>query len=105
MRRELCEGSLLRHLERTISLEDEKLVQLGCSKVAEWAASAVLDDVLYLEYDIYCKGEKRIAYIMQKELQLRFTNIWTFPDKDRVSIHTLITRREYFLPVKSQKYT
>ncbi|KAJ9597777.1 hypothetical protein L9F63_011385 [Diploptera punctata] len=85
LRQELYEGSLFRHLERTISLDDEKLVQSGCSRVAEWCPSAVENDVLSLEYTTYCRGEKRLAYIIHKELRQRFHNIWTFPDTDKVS--------------------
>lgn len=89
LRKELYEDSLFRHLERTISIDDEKLVQSGCSRVAEWAASAVLGDELFLEYATYCKGEKRLCYIIHKELRQRFPSIWTFPDKGKIRVEKI----------------
>ena len=85
VRKELSNGSLFRNLERTISHNDEKSLQLVCSRVAEWAASAVLEDTLYLDDYSICQGEKRLSYIVHKELRKRFPNIWTFQDSGRVS--------------------
>ena len=83
--KELSEGSLFRNLERTITHDDEKSVQLVCSRVAEWAESAVLEDTLYLDDFSICQGEKRLSYIVHKELRKRFPHIWTFQDSGRVS--------------------
>jgi hypothetical protein len=85
LRKQLNEGSLFRNLERTISLDDEKSIQLVCSRVAEWAASAVLGDVLELYDTDVCKGEKPLVYVVHKELRQRFPNIWTFPASGLVS--------------------
>jgi hypothetical protein len=85
MCKKLDEGSLFRHLECTISQSDEKSVQSVCSRVAEWAASAVLGDVLELDYIDACRGEKTLAYFVHKELRQRFPNIWTFPNSGLVS--------------------
>jgi hypothetical protein len=85
LRKQLNEGSLFRRLERSISVEDEKSIQLVCSHVAEWAASAVLGDVLELDGMDICKGAKPLAYVMHNELRQRFSNIWTFPDSGLVS--------------------
>lgn len=85
VRKELSEGSLLRNLERTVSHDDEKSVQLVCSRVAEWAASAVLEDTLYLDDISICQEEKMLSYIVHKELRKRFPHIWTFQDSGQVS--------------------
>jgi len=85
VRKELSEGSLFRNLEHTISRDDEKCVQLVCSRVAEWATSAVLEDTLYLDDFSICHGEKRLSYVVHKELRKRFPLIWTFQDSGRVS--------------------
>ncbi|PSN35310.1 Pre-piRNA 3'-exonuclease trimmer [Blattella germanica] len=81
LRKELYEDLLFRHLERTVTYDDEKLVQSGCSSVAEWAASSVLGDEMSLDVATWCNGEKRLEYILHKELRQRFPNIWTFPAK------------------------
>jgi hypothetical protein len=86
LRKELSEGSLYRNLEHTISHDDEKSIQLVCSRVAEWAVSAVLEDTLYLDDFSICQGEKRLSYIVHKELQKRFPHIWTFQVSGQVSI-------------------
>jgi hypothetical protein len=85
LRKELSEGSLFYNLERTVSNDDEKYVQLVCSRVAEWAASAVLEDTLHLDDLSICQGEKRLSYIVHKELRKRFPHIWTFQDSGQVS--------------------
>lgn len=85
LRRELSEGVLFRSLERTFSQDDEKSIQLVCSRVAEWAASAVLEDTLHLDNLGLSRGEKRLSYIVHKELRQRFPHIWTFQDSGRVS--------------------
>lgn len=85
MWKELNEGSLFHNFELTISRDDEKSVQLVCSRVSEWAASAVLEDTLYLDDFSICQGEKRLSYIVHKEIRRRFPHIWTFQDSGRVS--------------------
>jgi hypothetical protein len=85
VRKELNDGSLFRNLERAISHDDEKSVQLVCSRVFEWAASAVLEDTLNLDDFSICQGEKKLSYIVHKELRRRFPHIWTFQDIGRVS--------------------
>jgi hypothetical protein len=85
LRKELSEGSLFRHLERTIQVDDEKSIQLVCSRVAEWAASAVLGDTLDLDNFDICHGDIRLSYVMHKELRQRSPDIWSFPDGGLVS--------------------
>ncbi|XP_021916008.1 pre-piRNA 3'-exonuclease trimmer-like isoform X2 [Zootermopsis nevadensis] len=89
LRKQLNEGSLFRHLERTISLENERSIQLVCSRVAEWSASAVLGDVLELSDMDVCKGEKPLAYVVHKELRQRFPNVWTFPDSGFIRVQKI----------------
>jgi len=85
VRKELSDGSLFHNLNCPFLHDDEKSVQLVCSRVAEWAASAVLEDTLYLDDFIVCQGEKRLSYIVHKELRRRLPHIWTFQDSGRVS--------------------
>ncbi|GFG28528.1 hypothetical protein Cfor_08890 [Coptotermes formosanus] len=97
LRKELREGSLFRNLERTISHDDEKSIQLVCSCVAEWAASAVLEDTLHLDNFDICQGEKRLSYVVHKELRQRFPDIWTFQDSGRIQVKKIpeMQRKEY----------
>jgi hypothetical protein len=67
LQKELSEGSLFRNLECTISRDDEKSIQFVCSRVAEWAASDVLEDMLYLDDFNICKREKSLSYIVHRE--------------------------------------
>jgi hypothetical protein len=57
LQKELSESSLFRNLEHTISHDDEKSIQFVCFCVAEWVASAVLEDMLYE----LCSFEKGFA--------------------------------------------
>lgn len=85
MRKELSKGSLFHQLDRTVNLDDEKSIQLVCSRVATWAASAVLGDTLDLNNLDICQGDIRLSYVMHKELRQRFPDIWTFPEGGLVS--------------------
>jgi hypothetical protein len=85
LRKELSEGSLFHSLERTITHDDEKSIQLVCTRVAEWAASAVLEDTLHLDNFNICQGDKRLSYVVHKELRQRCPHIWTFQDSGQVS--------------------
>lgn len=86
MRKELSKGSLFHNLDRTINLDDEKSIQLVCSRVAEWAASAVLEDTLDLDSLDICQGDIRLSYVIHKELRQRFPDIWSFPEGGLVSV-------------------
>lgn len=66
-------------------MDDEKSIQLVCSRVAEWAASAVLGDTLDLDNLDICQGDIRLSYILQKELRERFPDIWSFPHGGQVN--------------------
>lgn len=85
MRKELRKESLFSHLDHTTHLDDEKSIQLVCSHVAEWAASAVLEDTLDLDNLDICQGDIRLSYVIQKELRQRFPDIWSFSDGGLVS--------------------
>ncbi|XP_023704440.1 pre-piRNA 3'-exonuclease trimmer isoform X3 [Cryptotermes secundus] len=80
LRKELSKGSLFHQLDRTVDLDDEKSIQLVCSRVAKWAASAVQGDTLDLNNLDICQGDIRLSYVMHKELRQRFPDIWSFPE-------------------------
>lgn len=97
MRKELSEGSLFHSLERTITHDDEKSIQLVCTRVAEWAASAVLEDTLHLDNFNICQGDKRLSYVVHKELRQRCPHIWTFQDSGQIQVKKIseVQRKEY----------
>ncbi|XP_063228328.1 pre-piRNA 3'-exonuclease trimmer-like isoform X2 [Bacillus rossius redtenbacheri] len=83
LRAELGRGPLTQHVERALSLEEERAVQHWCSRVCEWQDSAVLGDRLELragDRDAY------LPYLLHRELRARFRGVWTFPDAGQVLV-------------------
>lgn len=95
LRKELSKESPFSHLDRTIHLGDEKCIQLICSHVAEWAASAVLEDTLDLDNLDICQGDIRLSYVIHKELRQRFPDIWSFSDRGLIRVKKIaLTQRK-----------
>nr|CAD7461935.1 unnamed protein product [Timema tahoe] len=86
LRQELCEGHLFQDLERTVTLDDERVLQEECSRVCEWVASAVLGDSLLLGRENLQRRGKSLVYMLHKELRKRFLSVWTFPEKGLVLV-------------------
>nr|CAD7411507.1 unnamed protein product [Timema poppensis] len=86
LRQELCEGHLFQDLERTVTLDDERVLQEECSRVCDWVASAVLGDSILLGGENLQHRGKSLNYILHKELRKRFLSVWTFPEKGLVLV-------------------
>nr|CAD7595996.1 unnamed protein product [Timema genevievae] len=86
LRQELCEGHLFQDLERTVSLDDERVLQEECSRVCEWVASAVLGDSILLGRENLQRRGKSLVYMLHKELRKRFLSVWTFPETGLVLV-------------------
>ncbi|KAK7871876.1 hypothetical protein R5R35_006456 [Gryllus longicercus] len=92
LREELKQGILFRHLERTVSMDDERNLQKECSRVAEWAHSAVEGDILKLssESTRYQSG-KLAEYLLLKELRRRFPSVWSYIEDGCVQVKKVST--------------
>nr|CAD7204608.1 unnamed protein product [Timema douglasi] len=86
LRQELCEGHLFQDLERTVTLDDERVLQEECSRVCDWVASAVLGDSILLGGENLQHRGKSLVYMLHKELRKRFLSVWTFPEKGLVLV-------------------
>nr|CAD7264826.1 unnamed protein product [Timema shepardi] len=86
LRHELCEGHLFQDLERTVTLDDERVLQEECSRVCDWVASAVLGDSILLGGENLQHRGKSLVYMLHKELRKRFLSVWTFPEKELVLV-------------------
>nr|CAD7429727.1 unnamed protein product [Timema monikensis] len=86
LRQELCEGHLFQDLERTVTLDDERVLQEECSRVCDWLASAVLGDSILLGGENLQRRGKSLVYMLHKELRKRFLSVWTFPEKGLVLV-------------------
>uniref|UniRef100_A0A1B6LCA4 Uncharacterized protein n=1 Tax=Graphocephala atropunctata TaxID=36148 RepID=A0A1B6LCA4_9HEMI len=76
--------------ERSLSYREEDRLQAECSRVAQWLSHAAYGDMLDVAIGDtqYC-----LAYFLHKELRIRFENVWTYPNRDKVKVQKLSSEK------------
>ncbi|XP_054287566.1 pre-piRNA 3'-exonuclease trimmer-like [Macrosteles quadrilineatus] len=86
IRRQLKDETMFANVERSLSYQDEDVLQAQCSRVSQWLPTAPVDDSIYINIG---DSEYCLRYFLHKEIRSKFKDVWTFQLPSKIQVQKL----------------